>query len=115
MKFVLTETQRNSDDSFNYDVTGDFPVSFRDFSKWVLDNENSFRVDFQIVNKCYGGLFRNYIEFEREKNNREWHLTKYKLFNEIEDKQIVKCFANGGWGQMSYFCTLEESEGNNDD
>lgn len=113
MKFKLIETQRNSDDTFSYNVTGDFPVSFREFLKWILDNENDFRVDFQVTNKCYGGWFTNCLELERERNSREWRMTKNEpenFFSEIENKQIVKCGANGDWGQMTYFCTLEESK-----
>lgn len=117
MKFTFTKIQNNSDDTFNYNVPGDFPISFREFLKWILENEDDFRVDFQVTNKCYCGWLTNCLELERERNSKEWRITKNKpenLFSEIEDKKIVKCSANGGWGQMSYFCTLEESEVKNE-
>lgn len=84
----------------------------------MFDNDDSFRICFHITNKSFIECFTKYIEFERENYNGEWQKTKIKpenFYSEIADKQIIKCFANGGWGQMSYFCTLEESEGNNDD
>lgn len=109
MNYTYIETRANSDDTFSFDIIGDFPIKFADFFKWVLANENSFRITFNAFNKCYGGWLGNRLEVS--KIGEEWYWVQQKpqnWFEEISHKRIIKCEANGGWGQMSYFCTFEE-------
>lgn len=109
MNFKYNRTRDNSDATSNYDITGDFPVSFINFFKWVLGNEDSFSVEFGATNKCYGGWLGNRIEVK--KNDGNWYFVRQKpesWFDEIATKNVIDCWANGGWGQMTYFCTFEE-------
>lgn len=111
MEYKYIETRANGDATSNYDIVGKFPVKFIDFFKWVLNNTNSFRVDFAAINDCYGGWLGNRIEVEKHQD--EWYWTKQEpedWFDEIANKNITKCWANGGWGQMTYFCTFEVAE-----
>lgn len=109
MDYKYNKTQDNGDATSNYDIVGEFPVKFIDFFKWVLNNTNSFRVEFGSTNECYGGWLGNRLEVED--GGDYWYWTKQKpedWFDEIANKNITKCWANGGWGQMTYFCTFEE-------
>lgn len=109
MNYKYNRTQDNSDATSNYDLVGEFPVKFIDFFKWVLNNTNSFRVEFCATNECYGGWLGNRLEVY--KNDEDWYWERQKpenWFDEIADKNITSCWANGGWGQMLYFCTFEE-------
>lgn len=111
MNYKYIETRANSDDTLNYDIVGDFPVTFADFFRWVLTNENSFRVIFGATNKCYGGWLGSRLVIYKDRVEDSWyweHQEPKYWFEEIEQKKVIKCWANGGWGQMSYFCTFEE-------
>lgn len=111
MKYKYNKTQENSDATSNYDLIGEFPVKFIDFFKWVLKNENSFRIEFGATNKCYGGWLGNRLEVHKDTSSGECYWTKQEpknWFDEVANKNITKCCANGGWGQMTYFCTFEE-------
>lgn len=109
MNYKHKETRANSDDTFNFDIVGEYPVKFVDFFKCMLEHSNSFRIQFGASNQCYGGWLGNRLEVH--KINDEWYWERQKpenWFEEIKDKNVVKCWANGGWGQMTYFCTFEE-------
>jgi len=109
MDYKYNKTQENGDATSNYDLVGEFPVKFIDFFKWVLKNEDSFRVEFVATNKCYGGWIGNRLEVKKDDGN--WYWTERKpenWFDEIANKNIIKCWANGGWGQITYFCTFED-------
>lgn len=59
MEFKLKQVKACSDDSYNYDVEGTFPVKFKDFVKYLTQNKKyCYRVNFTVTNKCYGGAFR---------------------------------------------------------
>lgn len=110
MNYKYIKTRENGDATSNYDIVGKFPVKFRDFFKWVLENEDSFRVEFAATNKCYGGWLGNRLEVQKDDGNL-WYWTKQEpenWFDGIANKSITKCWANGGWGQMTYFCTFDE-------
>lgn len=110
MNYKYIKTQDNGDATSNYNIVGKYPITFCEFARWVLENENSFRVNFRATNECYGGWLGNKLEVEKHTNGK-WYWTKQEpenWFNEIANKNITKCWANGGWGQMSYFCTFEE-------
>lgn len=115
MDYKHKETRANSDDTYNYDIIGEFPVTFREFSKRILADANSFRVQFAATNKCYGGWLGNRLEVHKPRGADTWYLTKQEpenWLNEIANKNIIKCWANGGWGQMTYFVTFEEEDNN---
>ena len=111
MGYKFKKTRANSDDTWNWDIVGEFPVKFIDFFKWVLKNEDSFRVEFAATNECYGGWLGNRLEVHKPRDEDDWYWVKKEpenWFDEIANKNITKCWANGGWGQMTYFCTFEE-------
>lgn len=110
MNYRYKEIRANSDDTWNWDIIGEFPVKFVDFFNWVLKNEKSFRIEFGASNKCYGGWLGNRLEVYKE-DNGECYWTGQEpedWFNEIANRNITKCWANGGWGQRLYICTFEE-------
>lgn len=99
------------DATSEYRLVGKFPVAFREFFKWVLESEDSFRVEFAATNRCYGGWLGNRIEVCKPRGETLWHWSLQKpdgWFDEVADKKITQCRASGGWGQMTYFCTFEE-------
>lgn len=109
MDFKYKETRANSDDTWNWDVVGEFPVKFIDFFKWVLENGNSFRVTFGASNKCYGGWLGNRLKAHKIEDKWYWERQEPEnWFDEVANKNVTKCWANGGWGQMLYICTFEE-------
>lgn len=109
MNYKYKKTRENGDATSNYDLIGEFPVKFVDFFRWVLLNDDSFRIQFRASNKCYGGWPGNIMEVLKHKEKWYWErLEPEDWFNEIRDKNITKCWASGGWGQMSYICTFEE-------
>ena len=95
------------DATSNYTIRGDFPVSFEQFVKTILNQETSFRVEFMDKDR-WPSVF-----VEVEKQEGVWFITKQKpakWYNDNRDKLMVtSCTANGGWGQMTYFMSLEES------
>ena len=118
MNFKYEEVRHNGDATTNYNITGDFPITFREFFKWVLDKEISFRIEFSASNKCYGGwLLGNRLEVSKHDDGKcYWTKQKpEKWFDEIADKKITACWANGGWGQMLYIVTFEENGGEKND
>lgn len=109
--YEYKKLKENGDATSNYDIVGKFPVKFADFSKQILENTNSFRVEFGASNECYGGWLGNRLEVHKPKDEDNWYITKEEPENwleEIVNKNVTKCWANGGWGQMLYICTFEE-------
>lgn len=98
-------TKENGDATANYDIIGEYPIKFIDFIHVISESDsNSFRIVFYdadnwTTNKC-----------EIEKRNGEWYITlqSSNFIDKCKNKNVVKCRANGGYGQMSYFCTFEE-------
>lgn len=111
LNYTHKETRANSDATCNYDIIGSFPVKFINFFKWVLKNDDSFRIEFGATNKCYGGWLGNRIEMHKNREDDAWHFVKQEpenWFDELANRNVIDCWANGGWGQMTYFCTFEE-------
>ena len=109
MYFKFVKTKDNSDATSNYDIIGDFPILISQFVYTMIDETNSFRATFYITNKQMGGWTKN--KFELNKRDGEWYIDEEKpasLLDVIRDRKVVSCHANGGYGQMSYFCELEE-------
>lgn len=109
MHYTYSKTQNNGDATSSYSVQGKFPIVFKDFMKQILEQEDSFRVTFGAHNECYGGWLGNRLEVYKIEN--KWNLEKQEpenWFDEIAHTNVTSCHANGGWGQMTYFCTFEE-------
>lgn len=110
MNYTYDKKGENGDATADYELVGQFPVKFIDFMKNILKNEDSFRVQFGSMNEKFGGWLGNRLEFY--KYGSEWYVTNQepeKWFNEIRDLQVISCWCNGGWGQISYFCTFAEN------
>lgn len=112
MQFELKQIRGSSDGSYYYEVEGTFPVTFAEFYKWILNNSRDcYKVEFRIKNECYGGAWNNVLELENRNTEKQWHITKNYTENFCEkfaDKEVISCTAGGGWGTMSYVCTLKE-------
>ena len=109
MNYKYTKTDDISDATSNYILQGTFPVKFIDFFNWIIKNDDSFIIKFGSMNTCYGGWLGNRIEIGKEK--QKWHFVRREPNNwleEIAHKKVTACWCNGGWGQMTYFCTFEE-------
>ena len=109
MKYEYKRTKDNGDATSNCNLVGKFPVRFEDFFKWVLVNEKSFRVVFHSSKNWV------YDNVECKKVNGKWYWsydtnikTPGQFMDKFRDKNVISCWANGGYGQMSYFCTFEE-------
>lgn len=98
-------TKENGDATANYDIVGEYPIKFIDFIRAIsASDSNSFRIVFYdtdnwTTNKC-----------EIAKRNGEWYITlqNSNFIDKYKNKNVIECRANGGYGQMSYFCTFEE-------
>ena len=111
MNYEYKKISENGDATCNYNLIGKFPVRFIDFVKWVLKTEKSFRVVFHVTNKRYGGWFGNSLEIRKTQDEDDWYVSKEEPFcwlEEVSQKNVTRCWANGGYGQMSYHCTFEE-------
>ena len=107
MRFKYITKSENGDATTTYDLEGSFPVKFLDFLEWVMERESSFRVSFYLnKNKIHE---RENIEVSKEKDGK-CYIAKDKkaLLEEIKNIDVTGCWANGGWGQMSYYCSLAE-------
>ncbi len=111
MSYKYQKTSDNGDATCSYNLIGKFPVKFIDFFKWVLKTEKSFRVVFHATNEYYGGWLGNSLEVRKTTDEDGWYFAKIKpmdWFEEVSQKNVTACWANGGYGQMTYFCTFEE-------
>ena len=109
MVYTYKRTRENGDATSNYEIIGEFPVTFIDFFKWVLENDNSFRITFSATNECYGGCFGNTLTAHNKDGRWYWEKKDPDYwFDEICRDKITGCWANGGYGQMTYYCTFEE-------
>ena len=113
MNYHYETIQEHSDATKLYKVCGKFPVKFKDFMKQILEQESSFRIEFRTYNTCYGGWLGNVLELKKnvieDKDSWVWGERKpQNWFEEIADKNVMSCEANGGWGQMSYYCVFEK-------
>lgn len=111
MRYKYETIRHNSDATTDFNITGVFPVRFRDFFGWVREHETSFRIEFGASNECYGGWLGNRIEISKDNDSGRCYWsgqTPANWYDEIADKMVTKCWANGGWGQMLYVCTFEE-------
>ena len=108
--FKYTKTRDNGDATSNYNLSGPFPIPFKDFVTTILNQENSFRVQFWET--------KNWVDTDLEcykKDDGKWYITKEEpenWFKENANRNVIKSWANGGWGQMTYFITFEEANDN---
>ena len=111
MDYKYNRVRDNGDATSDYNLIGTFPIKFIDFFNWVLKNENSFRIEFVATNECYGGWCGNKLEVSKDTKSGNCYWVGREpenWFEEIANKNVAKCWANGGWGQITYFCTFEE-------
>ena len=111
MRLKYNRTRENSDATTSYDVEGDFPMRFEDLFNYMLENDNSFRIEFGSSNEKFGGWLGNRIEVSKNTNTKECRVVKRKpedWYETIKDLPVTKCWANGGWGQMLYIVTFDE-------
>lgn len=108
--FKYIKTQENGDATSNYHLEGPFPIPFKDFVTAILNQEDSFHVQFWESKSMDGTDLECY-----KKDDGKWYITKEEpknWFKENANRKIVKSWANGGWGQMIYFITFEKENEN---
>lgn len=112
-KFKYEKIRENGDATANYNLSGPFPIPFKDFVIAILNQESSFRVQFWES--------KSWVDTDLEcykKDDGKWYITNEKPENWFKDnanRLVIKSWANGGWGQMTYFITFEEPKENNND
>ena len=107
MNFEFVKTRDNGDATSNYDIKGKFPVRFEEFFKTILNETNSFLVSFHDAENW------TTLKVEAVKRNDNWYYKEKKpedFMEQYKDKLITKVWANGGYGQISYFCTFGKEE-----
>jgi hypothetical protein len=112
MPYTFKHIKDNGDATSSYDVIGNFPVEFDAFMREIISSERSFRIDFRSTNECYGGFFGKSFEIHKQRESQEWHFTNNESkewYDEISSLRVVSAWANGGWGQMTYIVTFEET------
>lgn len=111
MSYTYIKTRENGDATSNYELAGKFPVKFIDLFKWILANEDSFHIKVCATNECYGGWTGNRLEVKKDTTTGDcfWiNKDPEHWFEEIAQETVLSCHVNGGWGQVTYFCTFEE-------
>jgi len=107
MNFEFVKIKDNGDATSNYDIQGKFPVRFEEFFKTILKEENSFRVVFHDTDNWPA------CKIEAVKKDDNWYCKEKKpedFMEQYKDKLVTKVWVNGGYGQMSYFCTFGKEE-----
>jgi len=111
MNFRYHKLRDNSDATTSYDLVGDFPVKFDDLLNYICKIENSFLIEFCSSNKKYGGWLGNRIEIRKNTETGEWRIVNQSPSNwyeSIKNLPVIKCWVNGGWGQIMYVVTFDE-------
>jgi len=106
MEIKYERIKDNSDATSNYDVIVKYPISFAEFYRVILENDDSFRIVLHATNDTYGGWCYNKVEISHNETE------DVEMFDRYMKETVVDCWANGGWGQMTYFMTFAEQEVN---
>ncbi len=115
MDFEFKRTKANRDGTFNYDVSGEFPVAFRDFYKQILSQIDAFEVEFRATNRCYGGWLGNRLEARKHMETWYWEVCSPKdWLEEIVARNVYSCVAHGNRNHMILYCTFESCESDTD-
>ena len=104
-KYSYIKIRDNGDATSNYILSGNFPVTFRDFVTSILAQTNSFMVEITDNNNWLDTR----IEFKKDSDDK-WNIIKCTpdgWFTNDTDRKVISCWANGGYGQMLYFVTFE--------
>lgn len=102
---------KNSDATKTYNITGKFPVPFKDFFKYILNKVYVYRIEFNFKNRSLGGWTSNKIEIYKDRESGKCYWKKQvpeNLYEQIKDVPVICCSANGAWGQMGYWVTLDD-------
>ena len=114
-KYELKATKQNGDATYNYDVIADYPIPFDEFWRNVVKIDGSWRVVFHCKNK-YGKLYGDIwcgddVELLYTKGNTYLdNEADRPLWENMKKETVVDCWANGGWGQMTYYVTFKEEK-----
>ena len=112
MPYTLKHKQDNGDATSNYDVIGNFPVEFDAFMREIISSERSYAIEFRSSSKCYGGFFGKRLKIYKQQESQKCYYTNNESkewYEEISSLRVVSAWANGGWGQMTYIVTFEET------
>ena len=112
MGYKYEAISENSDATTSYNILGNFPVKFETFFREILKNSNSFRIAFGASNEEFGGWLGNRLEVSKDLKTNRCYWSRQNpdgWYEQIKDLEITKCWANGGWGQMSYIVTFAEN------
>ena len=104
MEIKYKQTKSNGDATSSYDVITEYPISFKDFYKALLESDDSFRIVLHAMNDNYGGWCYNSVEISYQKTEDTEMLERYMK------ETVVDCWANSGWGQTTYFMTFADQE-----
>ena len=110
MNYRLKECRKCGDATSVYHVIGEFPISLEIFLHEVVLSEIFFGFQFVSTNTPYFDA-DNAIEVIKERETGRCCFANIKsknTYEKIKDLLVVKCWANGGWGQITYFVTFDD-------
>lgn len=112
MNFKYNEVRHYGCGFIDYEITGDFPVTVREFLFWIIDNDAPLFIVLKVSNECHGYWLGNSVMFSKHCDGK-YYISNWRpdnLFEEIADKKIIACRASGDWEQMLYVVTVEGCE-----
>ena len=95
----------NSDATTTYDIEFDCPVNFEELLAYVKEKDNSYSIEF-IIDEYF---FDYKVNIVKDKKTNEWCFSdkvSKRLYSNVKNTPIKKCWANGGWGRMKYYVTV---------
>lgn len=101
-------TQYNGDATANYDVVFTPGMTFAGFLNEVLGKDNWGDIHLCGISE---GWPPTVVEYSRE----HFEVKDQELFHKYLTTPLKSVWANGGWGSMSYFVTLEQGKEDNSD
>ena len=108
--FIRKPISENSDATTTYDIIYNYPIKFEDLFMDVLEKDKSFNIEFRIRNEefeeyCFG----NEVSTSQDMKTKERFFANRDskhLYNNIKGILVKECWANGGWGRMTYYVTF---------
>ena len=103
MRIKFNKTQENGDATSNYDITWDeLEATVDDICNAILAHAIQAKERGDIYVSMPGDPWHGHIA-EYSNSVMEFH----DAYFDFKDRKIYRIWANGGWGVMSYYLTLE--------
>lgn len=104
MEYFYNKTHSSGDQTVWYDVEFNGNVNLNQFIEYILSAHNKEWGHFTRVYSKMKGWYEDENFISDYKNG---YFNKTKLYHELENKNIKKITANGGWGNIDYYIEFE--------